>query len=536
MSTKKKKHFLTPQQVGIDRYLDYFDIMLLGKTGVGKTTTADKILAANPSGRNYSEEAQEDTVVIATEPDNDTQTSEGGTDEGGASGSFRSATPARIPGTATQCHDLTMWHLLGDEKTVEDMTQRLKGLTLARCLEKPQEEITNLHQVSRSTEKCELLSNDTSHVRVLDVPGFYGPNAVCSQSRGASSGPPPHPEGSNSSTSVRERVQETTETDLSIMRKILHIKTAMKFKFNRIIYFLPETGVLTRCSQILRTEVAIMENYFGSSIFKCMVVAATYNRGAYAKFARGIDLYTQEDKTTTRRHFQEALRDVLKVDKSSSIPEPPIIFLSLWDTCEDILRKIQESDVGSEGVNLSFNPSTCARCGIKIGRLKEDAHKRPKKRTTAGGGKEMMEESSDVVAVAAREGMSWSSAIPYEETTCHPMLIPKYTKVEKILGGIVHLITFKAFEGRWPGFSNIDEVCIECKESPKAVGCTKVGTTYTCKGSEGILVDHTSVVQEDFIIELDPKDEMGQSVKDQCSVVVGGKLFLAKNAAYMAED
>jgi len=532
---KKKEKFMAPQQVGIERYLDYFDIMLLGKTGAGKTTTADKILAANPTGKEYSGEDQEDSVVVATEPDNETQGSEGAEADQDQDGASR-VTSLKVQGSATQCHDLTMWHLMGDDKTVEDMTQRLKKLTLARCLEHPHEEITNSHQKSASTVRCELLSNDTSHVRVLDVPGFYGSNTTCSKSRGAPSGTPVNPEESNHA-SVRERVQETTETDLSIMRKILHIKMAMKFKFNRIVYFLPETGVLARSSQILRTELGIMENYFGSSIFTCMVVAATYNRGAYAKFAPGIDLYTPEEMETTKGFFQEALKSVLK-EGEAPIPEPPLIFLSLWDTCEDLLRKIRKSNVGREGVNLSFNPSTCARCGIKIGRLNEEAHKRVKKKVSTEGERKDKEkkENTEVVAVALRRGESWSGAIPYEETTCHPMLIPKYTKVAKILGGIVHLITFKAFTGKWPDFSSMDEICIACKESPKSVGCTKVGTIYSLKDQEGFRVDHTSIVQEDFVIDIDPEGEMGMSVSDKSCVVTGSKFFQAKNAAYIARD
>jgi septin family protein len=41
-------------QQGIDDgQIDYYDIMVIGKAGMGKTTMADKLLVANPQCRNY---------------------------------------------------------------------------------------------------------------------------------------------------------------------------------------------------------------------------------------------------------------------------------------------------------------------------------------------------------------------------------------------------------------------------------------------------------------------------------------------------
>ena len=46
-------------QTGIgESGIDYYDIMVIGNTGQGMTTTADKILIANPDGRRYVAEYQ----------------------------------------------------------------------------------------------------------------------------------------------------------------------------------------------------------------------------------------------------------------------------------------------------------------------------------------------------------------------------------------------------------------------------------------------------------------------------------------------
>ena len=47
-----KKRSATQQGIE-DGQIDYYDIMVIGKAGMGKTTTADKLLVANPHGHNY---------------------------------------------------------------------------------------------------------------------------------------------------------------------------------------------------------------------------------------------------------------------------------------------------------------------------------------------------------------------------------------------------------------------------------------------------------------------------------------------------
>ena len=441
-------------QQGIEKHITgYYDIMLLGKTGAGKSTTADKLLIANPHGEKY-----------LGQPDVD---------------------PIRRDSIGCIQHsDMYMWHLSNREDEIERVSKRLKNLVFYRSLQNPHEEVNESRddpETYGSTEECELLSNDSTKIRVLDVPGFYGSEAC-----------------PNTAMNVRERAAATTSNDLSIMRKILHIKMAKKFKFNRIVYFLPEKGALKRDNQILQTEIGIMEYYFGSSIFESMVVVATYPAETFKFFRKSDDLFPEKESERTQHFFQLAMERVFQCE---DVPKPPIIFISQFDTCEEIFHKIKHSKVSREGVELQFNPHTCARCNIRIGKLKEDKDG---------------DNQKDVLATCTHQ--DWASAIPYEDSTCHPMMIPKYSKLQKIVGEIAHLITFNLFLGKWPSFRSLEEVCINCGLTPKTRGCLKVRTTYTFE-SGTIKVDHTSTVDESYVIKMEDGQEDDDKADNTAAIV-----------------
>jgi hypothetical protein len=442
-------------QVGISRSIPlYYDIMVIGKTGAGKSTTADKLLIANPNGESYLGKPNEEPT--------------------------RNDAKGYIKHT-----DMYMWHLSDKKEEIEKVSERLKMLVFYRSLEKPHEEVNEARQRGTygSTEQCELLSNDSTNIRVLDVPGFYGSDACPIDVRNA-----------------RQGAQATAETDLSIMRKILHIKMAKKFKFHRIVYFLPEKGPLERDNQVLQNEIRIMENYFSRSIFQSMVVVATYPASAYKHFNREADLFPQEDMDKTQLYFQRAMQRVFNCD---DVPEPPIIFISMFDSCEVIYDKIRNSTVTKEGVELEFNPATCARCSIKIGKLREDATNDDHK--------------DDNIAMCTDSDSDWASAVPYEDSTCHPMLIPKYSTLQKIVGEIAHLMTFKLFLGKWPSYRSLEEVCINCGERPKSRGCLRVHTSFIHSTGE-IRVDHTSTVDESYVIQMEADDDGPES---DTAIIVG---------------
>ena len=475
----------------------YYDIMILGKTGMGKSTTADKLLLANPTHFNYEYDSTvEDTPTTHPIPSLREEDQTTAKTQPPSGSDFQRRKRTSTIQASTRFNDLSMWHL-SQEQDLEKVTRRLKDLVYWRVLEDPHVCINDHRKDSTSTKSCELLSNDTSKIRVLDVPGFYGPEDDDSDSDSEDVTAKADP-NSSLTESIFEAHDAGLETDLTIMRKILHIKVATNFNVNRILYFLPESGVLRRASHSLKMELRIMERYFKRSVFECMVVVATQDRSLYDKMKEGCEIFTKEEMRKTKKYFDKAMRHIFQGEEA---PTPPIIYLSLTDTCDDVLRKIKESKVVREGVGLTFNPSTCARCGIHIGKLRNPKDVRN------------IERIDDIAIATNTPG---SVAIPYEDTTCHPALGPKYTPIQCFFGGLGHLLTWKQFIGKWPYFANGEEVCINCHEPPKSRGCVRIGETfYHKKAKNGIIVNHTSNVEENYVFVLNEQDSIMRITYDE---------------------
>ena len=214
--------------------LEYYDIMFVGNTGQGKSTSADKILIANPTGHNYKAAAQPTTGAPVKQPDLVVDDKK----------------------RQLQYDDITIW--LGQGVQDGEFETHLKFLSYCRTKDKPHEEVNKSRSatsnVFKSTVDCEVLSNETSKTRVMDVPGFFV-GAMVEKDQTA--------------------VEQLGESNLDIMRKIVRIQTALSMEFKRILYFLPARGPLERASAHLKLELSWMAHFFGTSIFKTMVLVAT---------------------------------------------------------------------------------------------------------------------------------------------------------------------------------------------------------------------------------------------------------------------
>ncbi len=465
-----------PTQQGVeDSLLEYYDIMVIGKTGMGKSTTVDKMIIAK------LEDAREER-----------------------SSAIQQAEPVY---NKLECDDLSMW--LVSEKpsdpepdyhddNFEMMSLRLKSLVFFRSVENSHIEVNNSRDTNmsiyKSTLECELLSNECTRVRVLDVPGFFGREA------------------SSDTEAPEERMKKSAESALGNMRKVLRIKNAHSMKFRRVVYFLPEQGALKRTSQSLIAELQVIEKYFGRAIFDSMVVIATVPSIMYEHVSPECIIFSDNHFKQTNQHLQEALKVTFK---GKIVPEPPIEFLSLFDTCEEVLRKVQNAKVLKESIELEFRSSICARCGLTIYEEGE------------GGGESYCTSPNSL------------GAIPFDESTCHPVMIPKYSKVKKVLGGVLHLVTLRQFMGRWPSFASMDEVCIGCKQPPSSAGCMKIGEEYP--GAKDGIVKHSSSAVETYRIEMEDKaDEVVESTpssqEDGGNIAVGVDASLPVSEAPIQQD
>ena len=416
------------QQEGVEILKDkYFDIMLVGMTGQGKSTMADKLLAANPGKLKY----------VLPEEFNLRQGD------------------ARI-----WLEDISMWQLHeGDESGVVET--HLKALVNSRTKPKPHVEVNNLRdpkkKILASTSFCQVFSNDTTKVRILDVPGFEDEKAFSSTSQAAAQTSQPN--------RLYQAAINITASNFGIMRNIIRIQSALGMCFRRVVYFIPSRGPLERANAVLEQQLQQLEYAFGHSVFECMVAVATIPR-RYS--LREEETMPQDDIEQCKHFFQVALENVIGPNEAK--PEVPIIFVSLAESCESILGKIKGAGVSRDGLELTFNPSTCANCGVKIGSFEEKG-------------------------VICSTPQDPNGSIPYDESTCHPAF------KRSLLSYLGRRIK-DAISRKWPSYKW--EYCVECDKRPGEPGCLRIGQKHRVWWGKTYSVEHTSEV-------TDPVEEPAQA-------------------------
>ena len=141
-----------------------------------------------------------------------------------------------------------------------------------------------------------------------------------------------------------------------------------------------------------------------------------------------------------------------------------MLYLPLDISTPDLLTKIKDTPVpmGTASAPLTIAPNMCTKCGWSVIKVNGEPFQ-------VTNGKEV---------------------VSFSESVCHPKIVPRYTTVQKIAGGLAHMITlelatvYEAITAKesWPGFTNSDEMCINCKAAPGIQrGCCKVNTDYNDK-------------------------------------------------------
>ena len=319
--------------------------------------------------------------------------------------------------------------------------------------------------VDSVTKQCQLLSNESTNVRVLDTPGLADSKQT------------------TKSTGV-------IEANRALFRSILRVQDEFKMKFDRVVYFLPIRGSLDRADRNLQEELQVMHYFYGSAIFDSMVVIATYHKRKQENEFNDVDM------TDTKKVLKHSLKSTISSQDDSASSKsataiddsPPIVYISMDCDGEDILHKLQEARVkNTSGLIGKFQQNICSRCPVKILYLRGTLE-------SEGGG------TRKAVDVMDSKG----EIVDYQVSTCHPIIIPKYSTLHKYAGGIAHITSVGALKvilyemlHKFPGFFNSDEICPVCKKPPGAPGCKQIGELCTVelkesRGKVTIQVDHDS--------------------------------------------
>ncbi len=105
------------------------------------------------------------------------------------------------------------------------------------------------------TGRCNVLSNEKTKIRVLNVPGFSDSGTL--------------------QRATRQRIS-VHDGNFQIVSWLVREQIQSMLKVRRIVYFLPVRGPLEKADRVIQDEIKVLHHFFGKSVFDCMVVVATY--------------------------------------------------------------------------------------------------------------------------------------------------------------------------------------------------------------------------------------------------------------------
>lgn len=292
-------------------------------------------------------------------------------------------------------------------------------------------------------------------VRVLDVPGFAD------------------------SAAAAQCGVTVYKANLALFRSILRIQSELNMPFDRVLYFLPCQGPLEKADSNVQEEIKVIHYFCGNAIFERMIlVAANPRRNQRYGFSG-------EDERETKEAFKKAFELAIGTSfPSADTSEPTIVYVSIEDEGAMIRERIQKARVyNTDGLYCNFVDNICARCCVKF--------------RCISGNEEIQ------VGVYTKENNALRDC---SESKCHPIILPRYSKLEKIIGGVAHISTagipymvshLVGYGSPWPGLYSSDEICPNCKKPPGAPGCTPVEgdpCTVTWQGVTETILDvyHTN--------------------------------------------
>ena len=308
------------------------------------------------------------------------------------------------------------------------------------------------NKLAPESAASELLVNDTTKLRVLDVPGL--------------------PDSGITSQSGR-RVSAYTRR-LQIFCRIVQVYKKQDLRVQRAVYFLPTRGIPEKADGSFQEELQIMHRFFGNDIFNCMVVAAT-NHHKYQQ-----SRFNEEELEKSKKVLHLALKRAIGDEE---IGCPPIVYIGINESEVEVMDKLKMADVLNNEVSLNlsqdfFTDGDCLRCSIKIRR----------------------NQKGEILGVVDATG----TIVSYDESECHPQFVEKYARWQKILGTIAHVLALgiilliediRGVEVWPPTLTSSDQVCPACRMPPGSTGCKGVNEDIDCDWIPGfaatqVRIDH----------------------------------------------
>ena len=260
-------------------------------------------------------------------------------------------------------------------------------------------------EVQLVNEKCELAVNEQTKLRVLDTPGLS----------------PSRRDGS-----VLQANQQIARW-IALRLQTMHVQ--------RVVYFYPERGVPDKMDGNLQEELQVMYDFFGIDIFYYMVVVGTEDE----RYTMGL---TEDDCKKIRGIFFEAAQ---KVTDGKLTTSPPVVYFGHKDDKNYVYKKILSANVLAKRgyFQPAFQKKTCSRCKSIVRYI----------------------QGTSLIPICVEDDSE--NPKEYEESKCCPDFIPKYSTIEKIVGGLAHIVTLGipytiaiiTNKEIWPSFSNSDEMC-----------------------------------------------------------------------------
>ena len=428
-----------------DDEFSYCDIMMLGRTGLGKSTVGNKLLGINPE---TNKPYKEDTKIDQFGYDGDEQ----------------------------------YFFETGDGK-------------------------------ESVTKKCKVLSKEK--IRVMDTRGFADTELT--------------------------RKYGVIQGNLQSFRWILQAQRAHDLRFSRVLYFFPQRGPPPeRADGTLQEEIKVMYGYFGQKIFDIMIILVTNNKRPHSQMAG----YCEEDKTEIQELFMSAFEKIVSDDqKEGEEPTPihkcpPVVYIPFDEDHSKVFELVNGAQLISAEEYFSFSPEypidpefrgevcTHSQVTLRYGTSREEFRKTL--RQNRGKQLSFEDRCSKCAIKLVFERQPSGEELPiaviypngdqdvYDHSYCHPLFIPQYTRLQKNLGGIAHILTLgmgKLYEyatknKSWPSFTSSDEVCIKCNEPPGSPSCFAVNQYYEIAGNME-KIDHKR--------ELDIVQLLGEETVDQAN-------------------